>query len=668
MRDVEETENVHEAGPIHSVGQGRYVLRAPLGEGGMASVHRAHDTVLGRTVAVKTLHADLARDPSFRERFRREARAVAALSHPNIVGVHDSGEDSGPDGPIQYMVMEYVQGRSLRELIRDHAPHSPAGGIPLDRALTVTAAVLDALACSHRQGLVHRDIKPANVMTTTDGTIKVMDFGIARALQSDGTAMTRTGTVLGTPQYLSPEQALGRPADARSDLYSVGCMLFELVTGRTPFDGESTMSVLYQHVQQPAPAPSSFNPSLPAAVDTVVARALSKDPADRYEGAEAMAEDVRRIAAAPSSPATATATATTVDATAPADTTASTHTAPTVTADPGGSHRIGGPTVTANDGAVGADGADGAANSIRWTVHPRSAHDVRTVRRLRILALGALPAVAMVVAASSLGGWFSFGGGHTPDPRATGPYVSCDPGASSNGDFNPPSFTGMSAAEATTCAEIAGLKLDQKSTMGTKYDKDTVTRQEPVTAKSIERGSTVTVWVSTGGDPRAKGDLENCEVEAHHDKISVPWLKERTAADARVCAEIAHLQLREAGTVQDPHIPAGQVAKQDPVSQDVLTGSTVTVWISSGRDPRAVGELAGCDLYTTSEKPQAPMLELLTIQNARACAEIAGLKLEEHTGPDPLWPAGQVVRQEPTSSDRISPGGTVKVWISSGRP
>ncbi|MEW1914219.1 protein kinase [Kitasatospora sp. NPDC085895] len=211
---------MHAVGPVRSVGKGRYVLEAPLGAGGMASVFRAHDTVLDRTVAVKTLHADLARDPSFRARFRREARAVAALNHPNIVAVHDSGEDDGPDGTVQFMVMEYVEGRSLRELVRDRAAHSSASALPLDLVLTVTAAVLDALECSHRRGLVHRDIKPANVMTTAGGTVKVMDFGIARALQSDATAMTRTGTVLGTPQYLSPEQALGRPADARSDLYS----------------------------------------------------------------------------------------------------------------------------------------------------------------------------------------------------------------------------------------------------------------------------------------------------------------------------------------------------------------------------------------------------------------------------------------------------------------
>ncbi|MFD0527372.1 protein kinase [Kitasatospora arboriphila] len=208
--DVEETEGLHTAGPIRSAGQGRYEMQAPLGEGGMASVHRARDRVLGRTVAVKTLHPDLARDPAFRERFRREAQAVAALNHVNIVAVHDSGEDTGPDGVVPYMVMEYVRGRSVRELVREAAARRAGGTVPLDRALAVTSAVLDALECSHRQGLVHRDIKPANVMTTDDGTVKVMDFGIARALQSDATAMTRTGTVLGTPQYLSPEQAQGR--------------------------------------------------------------------------------------------------------------------------------------------------------------------------------------------------------------------------------------------------------------------------------------------------------------------------------------------------------------------------------------------------------------------------------------------------------------------------
>lgn len=648
--DVEETENLHVVRPIRSVGQGRYVLQSPLGEGGMASVYRAHDTVLGRTVAVKTLHADLARDPSFRERFRREAQAVAALNHTNIVAVHDSGEDTGPDGVVLYIVMEYVQGRSVREFIREWAADPAGGTVPLDRALAVTSAVLDALECSHRQGLIHRDIKPANVMTTGDGAVKVMDFGIARALQSDATAMTRTGTVLGTPQYLSPEQAQGKPADARSDLYSVGCMLFELATGTPPFGGESTMSVLYQHVQQPPPVPSSINPSLPAAVDAVVARALSKDPAGRYPSARAMADDIRRVAAG-EAPTRAVPP----------------HSAPTVTADDVTVDAGAAETFTVRTGAADADAADALTATFRFVASRQQAHR-RTLRNARIIAGISVPVVALLVAASVFGARYVIPDlAYTPDPRATGPYLTCDPTASWGGGFNPPSFTGMSPAEAQTCAEIAGLKIDQKTTTGAKYNKDTVTRQEPEISQSVKRGSTITIWVSTGGDPRAKGNLADCEVEEHHGKVSTPWLKGRTPDAARICADIAHLKLDEAGKVQDRLIPAGQVARQEPGTEDIAVGGTVKVWISTGGDPRAVGELSGCD-SATDEQPEAPSLQYMTVANARTCADIGHFKLEVQRVPDKVWPSGEVVRQEPSSSSHIDPGGTIRIWVSSGAP
>ncbi|WP_405891020.1 Stk1 family PASTA domain-containing Ser/Thr kinase [Streptomyces sp. NBC_00133] len=617
--------------PIRAVGQGRYVLEAPLGEGGMASVHRAHDSVLGRTVAVKTLHSELARDPSFRERFRREAQAVAGLSHANIVAVHDSGEDAGEAGVVQYIVMEYVSGRSLRELIRDSATADDA--VPLSTALAMTAAVLDALACSHERGLIHRDIKPANVMVTDDGTVKVMDFGIARALQSDATSMTRTGTVLGTPQYLSPEQALGKPADARSDLYSVGCMLYELATGTLPFDGESTMSVLYQHVQQPAPVPSSINGSLPPAVDAVVARALSKDPEQRYPSARAMANDIRKIAGGE---APTLATGETPTRQMPP------HVPPTLTAD----------TVSVTFGRHG----PAVVRPSPRTNGLRPSHIWAIVGVVVAMALAAVYGVQYLISSTS----------YTPDPRATGAFILCEPITSWDNEFTPPSFTGMSPAEAKTCAEIAGLKLEQKTTTGKKYDKDTVVKQDPSTG-SVESGSTVTVWVSTGGDPRAKGDLADCEVEESHGKVSNPTFTGRSAAKARVCADIAHLKLKEAGTIQDKRTPAGQVAKQEPGWELIPTGSTVKIWISSGGDPRATGKLANCDTYATSDEPYPPSLEHMTIADARACAKIAHVKLEEHSVPDDLWPAGEVVEQEPQGGTRIDPGSTVKIWISSGK-
>ncbi|RKN11376.1 Stk1 family PASTA domain-containing Ser/Thr kinase [Streptomyces radicis] len=277
-----------------SVGGGRYVLQDLLGTGGMASVHLAYDTVLERHVAIKTMHSELGREDAFRDRFKREAQSVAKLSHTNIVSVFDTGEDRIGDGPVPYIVMEYVEGRPLRdELERDIAQF---GAMPADKALTITADVLAALDISHEMGLVHRDIKPGNVMLNRRNVVKVMDFGIARAMQSGVTAMTQTGMVVGTPQYLSPEQALGRGVDARSDLYSVGVMLFELLTGRLPFDADSPLAIAYAHVQEEPPAPSSINAAVPPAVDALVATALKKNPNERFPSAETFRAECLRVA------------------------------------------------------------------------------------------------------------------------------------------------------------------------------------------------------------------------------------------------------------------------------------------------------------------------------------------------------------------------------------
>lgn len=279
-----------------SVGGGRYVLRDLLGRGGMASVHLAHDTVLDRPVAVKTLHTNLGNEQSFRERFRREAQSVAKLNHTNIVSVFDSGEDTIDGHHVPYIVMEYVEGSPLGDVLA--ADIARLGAMPADKALRITGDVLAALAVSHEMGLVHRDIKPGNVMITKRGVVKVMDFGIARAMQSGVTSMTQTGMVVGTPQYLSPEQALGRGVDERSDLYSVGCLLFELLTGRLPFDADSPLAMAYQHVQEIPPAPSAFNRALSPAVDALVARALRKNPAERFPTADAMHDETDRVLAA----------------------------------------------------------------------------------------------------------------------------------------------------------------------------------------------------------------------------------------------------------------------------------------------------------------------------------------------------------------------------------
>jgi serine/threonine-protein kinase len=252
---------------------GRYTLVHRLGSGGMADVWRAQDSGLGREVALKVLHENFARDAEFVERFRREASAAAKLQHPNVVGVFDRGEVED----TYYIAMEYVDGSSLRELIDR--------GLNIGEAVEVARQMLGAAEFAHERGIVHRDLKPLNVLIDRSGRIRVTDFGIARA---GGSEITRTGSVMGTAQYLSPEQAQGREVTPASDIYSVGVMLFEMLTGRVPFDAESPVAIAMKQVSEAPPAPSSINPAVPPALDSVVLRALAKDPANRYHSAAEM--------------------------------------------------------------------------------------------------------------------------------------------------------------------------------------------------------------------------------------------------------------------------------------------------------------------------------------------------------------------------------------------
>jgi serine/threonine-protein kinase len=269
---------------INSLLGGRYKLGEMIGTGGMADVYIAEDTRLARQVAVKVLRSDLARDPSFVARFRKEALAAAGLNHPGIVAVYDSGEEPAP-----YIVMELITGHTLRELIHK------GERVPLNRALEIGEGILAALEYSHHSGIVHRDIKPANIMITDHGDVKVMDFGIARALADLGATLTSTWNVVGTAQYLSPEQALGEVADLRSDIYSTGCLLYEVLTGKPPFTGETPVSIAYQHVSGNLVLPSKIVPELPAGVDTLLTVALAKNPDDRYQSAGLMLDDLYKI-------------------------------------------------------------------------------------------------------------------------------------------------------------------------------------------------------------------------------------------------------------------------------------------------------------------------------------------------------------------------------------
>ncbi|MGW1891290.1 protein kinase domain-containing protein [Streptomyces sp. NPDC002004] len=282
----------------------RYELVAQLGRGGMGTVYRAVDHRLRRTVAVKTLSAELARQPQFLARFQREAHAAAALNHPGIATVHDVGEDADGGSAEPYLVMEYVEGRTLGHLVSD-------GPLPVAQAVDVTRQVLEALQHSHRHAIAHRDIKPANVMLTAAGTVKVLDFGIAKALSEAATRLTGTGVAVGTPAYLSPEQITGSESDHRTDLYAVGCLLYELLTGRPPYTGESPFSVMHQHLAGDPVPPSRLRPELPAALDAVVLRALRKSRDERFADAAEM--EAALVAASRTAPVPVPPTPTRVD-------------------------------------------------------------------------------------------------------------------------------------------------------------------------------------------------------------------------------------------------------------------------------------------------------------------------------------------------------------------
>jgi serine/threonine protein kinase len=260
---------------------GRYVVERPIGRGGMAQVYQGTDKVLGRTVAIKVLAEHYTRDEAFVRRFRREAQAAAKLNHPGVVSVFDTGSD----GDVQYIVMEYVEGRTLADVLAKEER------LPPDKAADIAAQAADALAFAHAAGLVHRDVKPGNIMLTEEGSVKVMDFGIARALEAE--TITQTATVFGTASYLSPEQARGERVDHRSDIYSLGVVLYEMLAGRPPFAADSAVAIAYKHVSEPPPPLREVAPEVPSRLDAVTLRAMAKDPAERYQNASAMATDLR---------------------------------------------------------------------------------------------------------------------------------------------------------------------------------------------------------------------------------------------------------------------------------------------------------------------------------------------------------------------------------------
>ena len=511
---------------------GRYEIRDLIGSGGMAEVHLGYDKRLSRIIAIKLLRSDIAGDPTFQARFRREAQSAAALNHPTIVAVYDSGEEefTAPNGStrsVPYIVMEYVEGHTVRELLGD------GEAVPIPEAVEITTGVLDALEYSHRAGIVHRDIKPGNIMLTSTGAVKVMDFGIARAIEDSAATVTQTHAVVGTAQYLSPEQARGELVDARSDLYSTGCLLYELLTGQPPFTGNSAVAIAYQHVREIPKPPSALAADVPESLDRVVLKALAKARDDRYQDAAHMRTELLAAARgmAVSAPATETWQSTTAmpSATAPSPAPP----APPISTQPSA------PEQTAED----------KRPRRRWWVW------------MLIILLLILAGIVIGMLASGLPG--SRHPNETPSPTATAAIV--------------PNVSNMSEDDAKSAIEDVGLTFVRGDDVSSDtVDEGLAISSDPGAGTSAVLGTEVTVSFSSGSAT-----------------VKVPDVSGMTQSEARKEIENANLTWGDVTTEDSPGTQAGQVIRSNPAAGNpVSRGATVSVVVSSGRTtvPDVVGK------------------------------------------------------------------------------
>uniref|UniRef100_A0AAU2A292 non-specific serine/threonine protein kinase n=1 Tax=Streptomyces sp. NBC_00093 TaxID=2975649 RepID=A0AAU2A292_9ACTN len=522
---------------------GRYELGQVLGRGGMAEVYLAHDTRLGRTVAVKTLRADLARDPSFQARFRREAQSAASLNHPAIVAVYDTGEDYIDGTSIPYIVMEYVDGSTLRELL-----HSGRKLLP-ERTLEMTIGILQALEYSHRSGIVHRDIKPANVMLTRNGQVKVMDFGIARAMGDSGMTMTQTSAVIGTAQYLSPEQAKGEQVDARSDLYSTGCLLYELLTVRPPFIGDSPVAVAYQHVREEPQPPSVFDPEITPEMDAIVLKALVKDPDYRYQSADEMRADIE--ACLDGQPVAAAAmSAVGYGGYGYPDDQATT----ALRSDAGATTML--PPMNPDDGGYGYDDRG-----------PRRRQQPKKSNTSTILLVVA--GLLVLVGAVLIGRWI-FDGQNANDSTITNP-----------------NFVSQTKADAEKAAVNVDLKLTFTEKACEAEPKGNICDQTPKAGVDVKKGDTIALVVSTGAP-----------------KIAVPNVidKDVDTATSQLQDKGFDVKTKETESSQDP----GTVLSQNPdPGTELEKGSTVTLEVAKEEEKSTVPDVTGQDCDTAKQQMDA---------------------------------------------------------------
>ncbi|MEU9648636.1 Stk1 family PASTA domain-containing Ser/Thr kinase [Streptomyces sp. NPDC048110] len=552
---------------------GRYELGQVLGRGGMAEVYLAHDTRLGRTVAVKTLRADLARDPSFQARFRREAQSAASLNHPAIVAVYDTGEDYIDNVSIPYIVMEYVDGSTLRELL-----HSGRKLLP-ERTLEMTIGILQALEYSHRAGIVHRDIKPANVMLTRSGQVKVMDFGIARAMGDSGMTMTQTAAVIGTAQYLSPEQAKGEQVDARSDLYSTGCLLYELLTVRPPFVGDSPVAVAYQHVREEPQAPSVFDPEITPEMDAIVLKALVKDPDYRYQSADEMRADIE--ACLDGQPVGATAA---MGAMAAGGYGAYPDEQPTTAlrSDAGAGATTMLPPMNPDDGGYGYDDRPD-----RRRQQPR--------RKNTSTILLVLAGILVLIGAILIGKYVVSGGG--------------DPGG---GKVDVPALVGQTQDDAEQLLTNSDLKLgtvEQKPCEDQK--KGNVCSQDPKQGTSVDKDATVNLVVSTGAP-----------------KVEIPDVEGLTFSEAEATLKDKGFEVEKQSeeSTQTPDT----VLTQDPKSgASREKGSTVTLTVAKERSQVTVPDLTGMKPEDAKKRLEEQGLVLGTQEQVESTAQAEGTIFEQ---------------------------------------
>ncbi|WP_372592868.1 Stk1 family PASTA domain-containing Ser/Thr kinase [Actinotalea sp.] len=564
---------------------GRYEVGELIGRGGMAEVHIGHDTRLGRTVAIKILRSDLARDPSFQARFRREAQAAASLNHPAVVAVYDTGEDvsTEPGGAIAhvpFIVMEYVEGHTVRDILRDGA------AVPIEEAVEITAGVLSALEYSHRAGIVHRDIKPANVMLTPTGAVKVMDFGIARAMADAAGTMTQTQAVIGTAQYLSPEQARGEQVDARSDLYSTGCLLFELLTGRPPFIGDSPVAVAYQHAREEAQPPTTFAADVPEALDRITMKALAKDRENRYRTAAEFRNDLEAVlrGGAVSAPAVGALAAETAVLRPPmADPGPPTAATQVLGATPGPAPATSpwGPVGRVATPVTTPATTEPPATSRRWLLW--------TLIAVAVLAIGGI--IALLVANADRG----------PD-QVTVPDVAS-----------------MEQEAARAALEELGLTVSPTTEPSTTIASGLAIRTDPAGGESVDVGSTVSLVVSSGAEAVTLEDLEGYTPDA-----AVNWLVERGFPRSSITRT----------TEDSGEVEKDKVIRTDPAAGESVDPTTqqITIYVSTGQ--------VQLKDYVTSQTPY---------DEAVAELEALGLTVVPAEAESADAPPGTVIAQQPSA-------------------